>query len=234
MKRITITRFILAHVSAVALVAASSAWADTLAQWTFENSGPSIAGTSTTFGPIAPEVGSGNAYGVHASASTVWSSPVGNGSPESFSANNWSVNDYFEFTIPSTVGYKDVSISYDQIGSGTGPRDFSFTYSTDGSIFITVGSYQLTSGVSWSGTIGGRPDQLSFLNISALDNWNGTIYFRVVDDSTTSINGGTVAAGGTGRIDNFTVTATMIPEPSALALVGLGVAGLVAFRRRNG
>ncbi|HCL91439.1 MAG TPA: VPLPA-CTERM sorting domain-containing protein, partial [Verrucomicrobia subdivision 3 bacterium] len=40
--------------------------------------------------------------------------------------------------------------------------------------------------------------------------------------------------GGTGRIDNFTVTATMIPEPSALALVGLGVAGLVAFRRRNG
>jgi len=218
MKRITITRFILAHVSAVALVAASSAWADTLAQWTFESSGPSIAGTSTTFGPIAPEVGSGNAYGVHASASTVWSSPVGNGSPESFSANNWSVNDYFEFTIPST----------------TGPRDFSFTYSTDGSIFITVGSYQLTSGVSWSGTIGGRPDQLSFLNISALDNWNGTIYFRVVDDSTTSINGGTVAAGGTGRIDNFTVTATMIPEPSALALVGLGVAGLVAFRRRNG
>ena len=71
-------------------------------------------------------------------------------------------------------------------------------------------------------------------SVTALDN-QATDFFRVVDSSTASEggNGGVVAAAGTDRVDNFTVTATTVPEPSAMILVGTGLFGLLAIRRRR-
>jgi hypothetical protein len=223
-------KLIVASVVAMTVMA-FSAWAQdpTIADWTFETSQPATAG------PFNPEIGAGSASG---SGLNVYSSPAGNGSAHSFSANGWATaspttNDYWQFQV-STLGLSGITVAYDQNGSGTGPRDFVFQYSTDGSTFTPLGSqYSLTSGITWSST--GSPqathesDDLSA--VTALNN-QSAVYFRIVDNSTVNINGGAVGASGTDRIDNFLVTAA-IPEPSTVVLVGAGLVGLLAIRRRR-
>jgi hypothetical protein len=208
-----------------------TAFADTVAQWTFETSLP------VTAGPFAAEVGSGTALGSHAGAA-VYSTPAGNGSAHSFSSNTWAVGDYYQFQV-STVGFSGVSLSWDQTSSGTGPRDFKLSYSTDGSTFSDFVSYSVLANASpnpvWNATTSSA--LYSFLNnlgsIATLDN-QSTVFFRLVDNSTVSANGATVATAGTDRVDNFTVTATLaVPEPEtyAMLLAGLGLLGFAARRR---
>jgi PEP-CTERM motif len=214
------------------LCAVSFAWqasADTIADWTFETTAP------TTAGPISPETGSGSASGSHAGAA-VYSSPVGNGSAKSYSANTWAVNDYWQFQVSAT-GYQGIMLSYDQNGSGTGPGTFQLEYSTDGTDFTAFGSaYTLTSGVTWAT---GTPNQATHesFDLSAITALNNAsvVDFRLIDTSTVSVAGGTVGSGGTDRVDNVDITATLVPEPSSLAVVGLGgaVASFFAFRRRK-
>jgi len=136
----------------------------------------------------------------------------------------------------STVGLTDITLSYDQNGSSTGPANFQLEYSTDGSSFITVGSqYTLPSGVTWSsGTpnaLGNTSFSYNLSSITAINN-DPTVYFRIVDESTTAINGNTVGTSGTDRMDNVLI-ASEVPEPTSLALIGLGTAGLFLFRRRK-
>jgi hypothetical protein len=216
----------------VALASVASTQAQTtIAQWTFETSAP------VTAGPVSPEVGSGSALGLHAGAAT-YSSPAGNGSAKSFSANTWAVGDYWQFQV-STVGFSNIGISYDQVGSGTGPGSFDLTYSTDGVNFSTfVAAYTVlanTSPNAWSATPANHITSTTFFDdfssVLSLNNAS-TVYFRIVDHSTLSTAGGTVAAAGTDRIDNFTVLAD-VPEPGTLALTGLGLASLLVLRRRK-
>lgn len=198
---------------------------ETLAKWTFEVSVPTGAG------PHAAEVGSGNASGFHASAATVFSNPVGNGSAESFSANTWAIGDYWQFQT-SASGFKDISLSWDQTSSSTGPRDFGLYYSTDGSAFTQFGAdyIVLVNGApntAWSS--GTTQNAFAFLrDLSSVTGLNNaaTIYFRLLVETTTSANQttpGTIASGGTSRIDNFTISANRIPTtngrvPDALPL----------------
>jgi len=50
-------------------------------------------------------------------------------------------------------------------------------------------------------------------------------------NTTTSINGGTVATAGTNRVDNIVISAA-VPAPGAIALVGLAVVIGARSRRR--
>ncbi len=219
------------------LLAAASTHAQVIAQWTFESTSSSITGTAVSLSGLAPETGTGSASGLHASASTAWSSPAGNGSSHSFSANNWAPGDYYQFQT-STLGFNNIQLSWDQTSSGTGPGKALLEWSTDGSTFTAVGSdYTILANAApnptWSaGTaqpIYTMTEDLS--SIAALNN-QGTVYFRLVDDSTSSANGGTVGTGGTDRVDNFTVS-SVVPEPSTIALACLGSLGLVLWRRRS-
>src|SRR3954453_15706128 len=91
----------------LALAIAFSAQAQTTnTLWTFETSAP------VTAGPVSPEIGTGSGIGFHAGAVT-YSSPAGNGSAKSYSANTWAVGDYWQFQV-STVGFSNIGISYDQ------------------------------------------------------------------------------------------------------------------------
>ena len=245
MKRQILARYLCIAVFASALAVASSVKADTVAQWTFESSFSGITGTSAALSPILPETlygGLAAAGGNHAGAGTVWSSPAGNGSLHSFSANLWAQGDYWQFALtPSGVmpNLSGITVSYDQNGSGTGPKTFYFAYSTDGSTWNTVGSdYALTSGITWSTGVANNPTQESFdlSAMTALDTAT-TMYFRIVDDSTTtggSVSGGNVGTAGTDRIDNFTINAAVIPEPTSLSLLGgFGLLAWHLIRRRK-
>jgi len=214
-------------------VCSLSSQAQTIADWTFETSMP------TTAGPFSPEVGAGAATGSHVGGTAVYSHPAGNGSTNSFSANVWAVGDYYQFKV-STVGLSDISISYDQTSSGTGPGQFQLEYSTDGLTFNNIGSAYTVQingapNVAWSvstyNSLYTFSDNLS--SLVAVNN-DATLYFRLADASTASANGGTVGTAGTDRVDNFDVFVTPTPEPQSLFMVGgFGVLAWSFIRRRK-
>lgn len=224
----------------VATALSSSSFAVVIANWTFE---PPITDlTNSATGPvIAPTSGTGSATGVHASANADWTTPVGNGSSDSFSVNEWTVNDYFEFAV-STAGFNAVYVSFSQTSSNTGPRDFSLQYSTTGvgGPYTPFADYDAQANAApnaWNSTIPVPSAFFSFdlTAIDALEN-NTDVVFRLVDTSTTSANGGTVATAGTSRVDDFTVSdepiAPPVPEPSAILALISGAAVILARRRR--
>jgi hypothetical protein len=204
----------------------ASSQAQVITEWTFETSAP------TTSGPVSAELGTGTASGSHAGA-TVYSSPAGDGSAHSYSSTLWAIGDYYQLSL-STAGFSQVSLSYDQISSSTGPGNFLLTYSIDGgTTFNPIGStYSVIANSTpnaWSATVFSGASV--FAPTLPADVANETsLIFRLVDESTTSANGGTVASGGTDRIDNFDVS---VPEPSSLALIGLGAASLLGLCRRK-
>ena len=206
------------------LFAGAPAHAVTIASWTFETTSPASAG------PFAAEAGSGSASGFHAGAAT-FSSPAGNGSARSFSANTWAVGDYFQFSV-STLGLTGITIAWDQTGSNTGPRDFQLAYSIDnGSSFTNVASYSVIN-ATWSSTVPVATTSFSYAVAGAAN--AASVLFRLADAGTASINGGTVAAAGTGRVDNVLISGvSAVPEPQTWALMLAGVALMgVTIRRR--
>jgi hypothetical protein len=214
-------------------MAVTTAQAATIAQWTFETTVPATAG------PHTAEFGSGSATGLHSTA-TVYSNPAGNGSAESFSSTAWSVGDYYQFQI-STLTYEGIQVAWDQASSNTGPGQFKLAYSTDGSNFTDFANYAVLANASpnpvWNSTTPSALYSLSFdlSSVTALDN-QVSVYFRLIDRSTVSANGGTVASGGTNRVDNFVVTGeaiSAVPVPAAVWLLGSALVGLGAIGRRK-
>jgi hypothetical protein len=209
--------------------------------WTFENSIPATAG------PFSPEVGTGSATGVHAGAAA-YSSPAGDGSPHSFSANLWAIGDYYQFSTTLDLAnylYSGFNISYEQNGSATGPKTFDFAWSTDGTTFTQVGGdYALTSAITWStaSSAAGLGTIKSFdLSSATALNTASTVYFRIIENSPATggaVNGGNVGTGGTDRVDDFLITSTItaVPEPTSIALAALGgfsILGMSIFRKQK-
>lgn len=222
------------------LALSASAMADTLSSWSFESA--TISGTSATNSP-SPATADGGIFqagtaasGVHASASSAWSSPAGNGSAKSYSGSAWAVADYYQFKT-SSVGYGSIVVDFDATSSNTGPRDFNLQYSTDGTSYTTFTSYSVLANAApnntWSSLPANyRPEHHYTFNLSSVTAINNAtnLYFRLTVNSAISANGGAIAAGGTSRVDNFTVGGTVVPEPTSLALLALG--SLALIRRR--
>ena len=222
-------------IASAAIATASAASADVIAGWSMPTAvAAATTGTNYTYG--AADLGaltSGTSLsGFHTASATTWSSPAGNGSTYSLSSNNWATGDYYQVSM-ATTGYSDISVSWDQTRSSTGPAAFSLTMSTDGGANFTtlLASYTVVqAGLAGSGTStwSTTTNQTGFttttvVGISAANKSN--VLFRFSSLSTTS-------SAGTGRVDNISVTGAVVavPSPGAVALVGL--AGLVARRRR--
>ena len=219
-------------IASTLIATASAASADVIAGWTMPTAvAAATTGSNYTYG--AADLGaltSGTSLsGFHAAAATTWSSPTGNGSTYSLSSNNWATGDYYQVSM-ATTGYSDISVSWDQTRSGTGPSAFSLSMSTDGGANFTtlLASYTVVqAGLAGTGTTSWNAvtNQTGFttttiIGISAAN--KGNIMLRFSSLSTT-------AAAGTGRVDNISVTGAVVPAPGAIALIGL--AGLVARRR---
>jgi hypothetical protein len=147
------------------------------------------------------------------------------------------VGDYAQFQL-STVGSSGLSLSFDQTSSSTGPKDFVLSYSLNGTSFTTITAYSPqvngSPNVAWSAGTASSVYTITEDMGSLIDD-SSTVYFRLTDADTTSEggNGGVVAPTGTDRIDNFTVFTTPVPEPTMVALLGLGGLGFLLRRKKN-
>lgn len=240
MKKTTLLSILLASASVTQIASA-----DTLAKWTFEANTPADLNNSTTISSLLADEGTGTASGVHANAATDWTTPVGNGSANSLSANEWTVGDYFQFSV-STLGFDSLSVGWGQTSSSTGPGQFKFAYQVNGGGFTDYIAYTVLpnqAGAPGLGSWGSGTEILGYnfsLDLSAvtlLQNATSVDFRLILASTADSTPPGTIASGGTSRVDNFTVTAMPIavPEPSAMAIVGgFGMLALfMAARRRN-
>lgn len=186
-----------------------------IAGWDFENT--TITGTNSsapTVTPAAANLGTnplGSVFtGYHSNTASDWSAGTGNGSTKAATVQTWTVGDYWQIKL-STAGYKDIKLALSQRGSGTGPKDFKLQYSTDGTTYSDIsGATYAIANDTWS-TL--QTVSIRTFNLSALTaiNDRSEVYFRIVNPSTASIGGGTVAAGGTSQVDDILVEGLPIP-----------------------
>ena len=205
MRSISLVRLsAVATVTVIFFLAAISYAATTHTQWTVESpTTPADLTNSATSPPVSASTGSGTLTGVHASALTDWSTPVGNGSAESLSSNEWAIGDYYQFQT-STTGVSGVTLSWGQTRSSTGPSGFDLRWSSDGVNYTTAMSY-IVPQIAWSSAPASfQPGSVFTADLSAVAALNNqaNAYFRLVATSAPS------ASGGTNRVDDFTV---MIP-----------------------
>ena len=223
--------------------------ATTLAHWQMAVAFPTGAGlvpTGTTYLPPntpsaagTPSAGelAGNSSAilssVHGSANTTYTSPAGNGSQYSFSSNNWAPGDYDQISL-STIGMTDLSLSWDQARTSTGPDEFTLRMSTNGIEFSDLHAYTVLQ----SGG-GGAPGTWSSTNYNGL--YTKTFSLPAAADHQTSLilrfvntEALASAASGSSRIDNILVTGiTSIPEPASTLFCGLGFLAALFRRRRH-
>jgi len=224
------------------LLSYGSARATTVATWDFQNAATTNTGVSPSPTVQATIPGGVNASGVatalHASASTVWSNPSGNGSTESLNSNTWATGDYYQFTLSisdNEFAGLGLQVAFDQTGSNTGPKDFQLSYSLDGTNFTNFGAVYNVTNDSWSPTVPKPVSTRTFDLTSASDidaalaGASSNITFRLTMADASPISG-TLGTAGTDRVDNFAVTAT--PEPSAVLSLFLA-GGIMALRRRR-
>jgi PEP-CTERM motif len=157
----------------------------------------------------------------------------------------------------STLGYQDILFSFDWYCTAQGIRDLQFQYNLDAA---NSAGWVNFGGTSPTGTYiatakdfynapGSPTISIDLRSITGANN-DPNFGIRLVSayDSTGNLgdeyasatlsSGATVEYNGTSgnwRFDNldFTGTAVVVPEPSTLALAGLGLTGLIAVRRRN-
>lgn len=219
---------------------ATVASADIITQWNF-NGVPPDASTST--GSTAPSTGAGTASAVGGTTASFASGASNGGSsdPTVTDDTGWGLTTFpaaavgnetagAQFLV-STVGYQNITISYDLRHSNTSSRYEQVQYTIDGgTTWTNIGAaFDGNAGDTW---FNGRSVDLA--SITGV-NENALFGIRVVS----TFNGGsayaasatTYATSGTWRFDMVTINGTAVPTPGAAALLALG--GLAAGRRKR-
>ena len=206
----------------------------TLAKWTFESATNTNSGTQSAF--FKPEEGQQTntalASSVHASSSTKFTFPTGNGSSNGFSSDRWTTGDYFQFDL-SSVGYRGLKLKFDQTASGTGPLRFKLSYSMDRVNFVDHQNYEIpktSNAISWNLTNFNTTSTVNFdlSSLSQLANKTNLI-FRLVQRDTLSMTNGTVQTTGTCRVDNVEISGLPVDTNApVLLMTGNPILNLVA------
>lgn len=178
-----------------------------------------------------------NLFGSHSQANAAWTTPAGNGSPYALSSDRWSTNDYYAITF-STLGYENITLSWDQTRSSTGPSEFAIE------LAIGANSPGVSTGYAYSVVLAGglgtgtnnwstNTSQTGFTRTVSLVTLGGSGVNNAASITVKFKATGLNLGNGTNRIDNIFVngTAIAVPAPGVLGLAGM--AGLVGARRRR-
>lgn len=209
------------------LVVSASAQA-VIAEWTFPVTQAKTNVKTQSFGPADLGVlkSGTNSKGLHALTSDFQTTTGSDGTGFAMSANVWSQNDYFQFTL-GTVGFTHLSVTFDSAltGGTTGPTSFNLYASTDGT------TYNVVSGASYTITTSYQTFSFDLSAITGLDN-QSAVGFRLLE----TIKPGKGGSGASPEVsvDNFKVSGGAVPEPATYAAI-LGGAILVAavWRQRR-
>ena len=126
-----------------------------------------------------------------------------------FYASSWTTGAYWQCDV-ATTGYSNITISsFSAKGSNTGPRDFKIQYSTNGTTWtdLSGATYALTASCATPGSY----------TLPAACNGIADVGIRFVVTDAISVNGGTLASGGTSYMGGLTITGTAAPT-AAVAL----------------
>lgn len=220
------------------------AQAEVVTLWDFNSVPPDALSSS---GTLSPGVGLGTASVVGISTSSFSNADADGGSsdPANGDDSGWQTSGYatqgtndkgrgVQFSL-STVGFKDIVITYDLRHSGSSSRYEQVQYSLDGTTFIDIATFEGAAGDTW---FNGRSVDLN--GLSGVND-NPLFAFRVVatfapgtSAYAASNAGSNYGTTGSWRFDMVTVSAAPVPESEtyALMLAGLGlVAGVVRHRR---
>ncbi len=129
--------------------------------------------------------------------------PLGSGAGDkALTADNWAggANSKYWQTTISTEGYTDIKLSSKQAGSNTGPRDFKVQYKIgSGGTWTDISGATVTVANNWTAGV------LNKVALPTECNDQEELYIRWIMTSNTSVNNGTVANGGTSRIDDIII-----------------------------
>ena len=124
----------------------------------------------------------------------------------------------------STLGYEDIMLEFATRGTATGFDNGTWSWSTDNLTYTAlVGVNTATHSTTFA-----LAPVVDFSAISAIDN-QSTVYLEYTLSGATSTS-------GNNRIDNLTVSATAVPEPTSIALAALGgfsILGISIFRKQK-
>jgi hypothetical protein len=233
MKKVSFTSLVL---GLIAISSPLTASADLIDAWDFAGLAATTASTATP-ASINATIGSGvldvSAFGLGSpqgtspertsfSGSTINAFSGGEtGTGTALALANSSANGKSLIFSFSMSGYQDLSLSFATRGTATGFDIGTWSWSTDGINYTTLAGVN-TATRSTTFTL----QTVDFSSISALDNAQNAYLEYTLSDATSS--------GGNNRIDNVQLNATVVPEPSTLALAAVAGLLLAAGARRRG
>jgi len=227
-------------VLALTLASVTSAHADAVASWDFNSPVPDAA---VSTGSLVPTVGVGLAVALPGSTSTFAS---GSGSSDATASDNsaWNLSTFapqgqdnglrgFEFQV-STLGFEQISVSFDMRHTATAAKHEVFQYALDGVNFVDHSVFVPTAASAW------ETRQVDMSDIVGISN-NPNLVLRVV----ASFAPGTEAYQATGdasnystlgtwRTDSFSVigtTVSAVPESQTHVMLLAGLLCMAGVRR---
>ena len=210
-------------------VSSEPAMEGVLAQWNFGTPPSSVAlAGGVWYSNIAADTGSGTATGWHKRPSTY--SGMSNGTNYALSVTNWNEGDFWQFST-SYKGAKDLSVAWDQLSSGAGPRRFQLKVSSDGINYSTVPQDLYMADNATDNPCMDMPATDSivvvpinstrpinsfsyhYVNLSGQPDVNEetNIWVRLVDVSPAGAGGGRAGPIGLSTIYNFTIYGVVTP-----------------------